>query len=282
MVDGGKNPLFWPFMISLAGHILLFGLILFKPDLWRSDDPYFPSVINVQMVEMQDVASTPAAAKPEASVLQTPPPEPVQPQETAQPEVSVAPAKPEVSVAPPREFKTKTALKYKTFKPKKVLKNTSERLENKVESEPATGLQDTIKRLQEQVAKAEKERAGRRTTTSAEQGSKTGIFAPGSRQEAELIDIYRLEIAYQVNKNWAYSEQLGGSGKKQMASIAFKVMPDGSIQDIFFVDRSGSPYLDDSAYKAIVKSSPVQPHPQGLARAYVEMGLRFTPEGVLR
>ena len=41
-----------------------------------------------------------------------------------------------------------------------------------------------------------------------------------------------------------------------------------------------NPYLDDSAYKAIVKSSPVKPHPPKLNRTYIEMGLRFTPEGL--
>jgi colicin import membrane protein len=65
-----------------------------------------------------------------------------------------------------------------------------------------------------------------------------------------------------------------------MASIAFKVMPDGEVTDIFFTDRSGNAYLDDSAYKAIVKTSPVKPHPKGLLQPYIEMGLRFTPEGV--
>jgi colicin import membrane protein len=57
-------------------------------------------------------------------------------------------------------------------------------------------------------------------------------------------------------------------------------MPDGKIVDIFFTDHSGNAYLDDSAYKAIVKTSPVKPFPAALSRAYIEMGLRFTPEGV--
>lgn len=83
-----------------------------------------------------------------------------------------------------------------------------------------------------------------------------------------------------MNKNWAFAQQLASGTGNLVASIVFKVMPDGSIEDIFFTDRSGNSYLDDSAYKAIVKSSPVKPHPEGLARAYIEMGLRFTPEGV--
>jgi colicin import membrane protein len=57
-------------------------------------------------------------------------------------------------------------------------------------------------------------------------------------------------------------------------------MPNGEIKDIFFTDRSGNSYLDESAYKAIVKSNPVDPHPEGISKPYVNVGLRFTPEGV--
>jgi len=92
--------------------------------------------------------------------------------------------------------------------------------------------------------------------------------------------MYRLEIAYAIQKNWAYADQLGGDKGTLVASIVMKVLPDGRIEDIFFTDRSGNPYLDESAYKAIVKSSPVRPHPNGLNQPYIEMGLRFTPKGV--
>ncbi len=281
--DGEKNPIFWPFVISLAGHILLFGVILFKPNWWKSESSYFPSVIQVQMVDVAEPGPAGPAKKPETAMVQPPEPEPVEPEKTVQPEVSVeSDAKPEVSVAPPPKIKTKIALKYKTFKPKKVLQKTLERLEHKVESTPSPNLQDTIKRLKEQVERTEKDMAAHGTGDAGEPSSDTtgeGI-ARGSRQEAEIIDMYRLEISYEVNKNWAFAEQLTGAGQKLMASLVFKVMPDGTIEDIFFLDRSGNPYLDDSAYKAVVKSSPVRPHPPGLGRQYVELGLRFTPEGV--
>jgi colicin import membrane protein len=96
----------------------------------------------------------------------------------------------------------------------------------------------------------------------------------------EAIDLYRLEVAFAINRNWAFADQLARDRGEMVASIVFKVMPDGRIEDIFFTDRSGNPYLDESAYRAIVKSSPVRPHPSELKRSYIEMGLRFTPKGV--
>jgi colicin import membrane protein len=58
------------------------------------------------------------------------------------------------------------------------------------------------------------------------------------------------------------------------------VMPDGEITDIRFTERSGNAYLDESAYRAIVKANPVSPHPTGIRTPYVTVGVRFTPEGI--
>ena len=92
--------------------------------------------------------------------------------------------------------------------------------------------------------------------------------------------MYRIEIAYRIQEHWAYSEQLAGGVDKVQASLVFKVLPSGEIIDIFYVDRSGNTFLDESAYKAIVKANPVDPHPRGIIEPFVMVGLRFTPEGV--
>jgi colicin import membrane protein len=58
------------------------------------------------------------------------------------------------------------------------------------------------------------------------------------------------------------------------------VMPDGEIRDIWFDKRSGNAYLDESARRAIMKSNPVIPHPEGLSKPFITVGMRFTPEGL--
>jgi colicin import membrane protein len=259
--------------------LLFLGLVLFTPDWWSSSSSYIPSVIDVQMVDLAQVGASKGTTHEEVAA---PAPVTEAPKEKEAP-VSVSqeePAsKPEVSVAPVQKT-TKTSLKYKTFKPQKVLQNALQRVEKKVDSLPPKSLEDTIKRLREKVAKEGKPgTTGEDVPESGQTGKGMGIGGRGGQKEIELIDLYRLEIAYAVQKNWAFAEQLGG-GKQLVASIVFKVMPDGKLADIFFTDHSGNAYLDDSAYKAIVKTSPVKPFPAGLNRAYIEMGLRFTPEGV--
>jgi colicin import membrane protein len=67
-----------------------------------------------------------------------------------------------------------------------------------------------------------------------------------------------------------------------VAEVAFTVLPNGQIQDIWFDRPSGNRYLDESARRAILKSNPLPPHPKDLGRPYVTVGLRFTPQGVMR
>jgi len=275
---GRSGPYFWPFAISFATHFVLMAVVIWTPT-WDSEPSYMPSIVDVQMVDLSDLGAAPASK--DVAPKEEAPPVVEKKSEAAEAPVleTESKAKPEVSVAKPRK-KTKKALKYKTFKSKKVVKNALKRVEKKLDAQPPKPLEDTIKKLREKVAKEGRPGPSGDTTVKSDKVGKSGVFGRGTRKEIELIDLYRLEIAYAINKNWAYAEQLSGSAKKLMASIAFKVMPDGDIVDIFFTDRSGNQYLDDSAFKAIKKSSPVKPHPEKLSRPYVEMGLRFTPEGV--
>jgi colicin import membrane protein len=274
----GQRSYAVPFGLSFTAHLIVLAAVVYSPS-WNRSPAFVPSVIDVQMVDLSDIGGSPAP-EPEIAAKPVSAPEPDNTAETAAPAVEAKTTqKPEVSVAPKRKS-TKKAMKYKTFKKKKVIQNVIKRVEQKVDTLPPKPLEDTIKRLRDKVAKEGKPVAKPATgDIDGKAEGKSGLFAPGSSKEIEVIDLYRLEIAYAVQKNWAFAEQLSG-GKQLMASIAFKVMPDGEVTDIFFTDRSGNAYLDDSAYKAIVKTSPVKPHPKGLLQPYIEMGLRFTPEGV--
>lgn len=281
--EGADSRVFKPFFISLTGHLILFGVILFNPQSCRnSEDMYFPSVIDVQMVDLQDAGGASGqkakvmgeapiekkAPKEEPAEVETP-----APSEEVKPEISVSESKPKP--------KTKTALKYKTFKSQKVLKSTLEKLEKEVERTPTRNLEDTIKQLREKVAETEKSTSG--VADSVSEGDGKGKFGPsgaGNRRQAEIVDLYMWDIAIEIQKHWAFAEQLSGESKNLIARIEFKVMPDGEIRDIFFTDRSGNAYLDESAYKAIVKASPVKPHPKELTLPFVHFGLNFTPKGV--
>jgi len=280
--DGsGLNPK-WPFLISLTGHLLLFGVILVNPQWTGRSQRLSPSVIDVQMVDLTDIDASTTAKETKTEKVAVKASKPVPKKEASVSVPAPAKAKPEISVAKETPSpKKKVALKYQTFKSKEVIKNALDNLEKQVEKEPPRPLEDTIKRLKEKVAEEEQAHAESVTTeTETKSQSKSGVFVRGSKQEIELIDIYQADIAMQVQKNWAFSEYMSDRSKNLEASLIFKILPDGTIKDIFFVDRSGNQYLDDSAMKAIMKTSPVKPFPKELNRSSIDMGLRFTPEGV--
>lgn len=157
-------------------------------------------------------------------------------------------------------------------------------VKKKVEKSETDSVSQALDRLKKKVEQTE---SGRVQSGSADQvaagaggGGMPGGTGSGGQRRLELIDLYKIEIAFQIERNWAFSQQLAGDAPTLQVSLVFKVMPGGEITDIRYTERSGNSYLDESAYRAIVKANPVSPHPAGIRMPYVTMGVRFTPEGI--
>jgi colicin import membrane protein len=98
-------------------------------------------------------------------------------------------------------------------------------------------------------------------------------------RDTKGMDIYRIEVAYAISKNWKI-EDVSGLDKTLVTALAIKVMPNGEIKDIIYIKKSGNKLLDDSAYQAIEKTNPTKPFPESIIAPYIELGLRFGPKGV--
>ena len=158
------------------------------------------------------------------------------------------------------------------------------KVKKKVEKSETDSVSQALDRLKKKVEQTESSRVQAASTglaaTGAGGGGVPGATGSGGQRRLELIDLYKIEVAFQVERNWAFSQQLAGEGQTLQVSLVFKVMSGGEITDIRFTERSGNSYLDESAYRAIVKANPVSPHPTGIRTPYVTMGVRFTPEGI--
>ena len=97
---------------------------------------------------------------------------------------------------------------------------------------------------------------------------------------SELINIYKTEILYYIQKNWSYNPQLSGNQQDLVALLGMKIMPDGEIREVWFDQHSGNSYFDETARKAVLKSTPLPPLPEGLNETFLIQGLRFTPSGL--
>lgn len=285
------------FGISILFHLICIGAMVIVPDV-GSSRRLAPGAINVSLVSLPGPPAAGPAPKPAAEpiapvkqevkpvpkvpVIETPPPKPVPEIKKPEKTVSLEPTKEK------KKIKEKKSLKKETQNRQKMIDRALTKVEKKVEKSETDSVQQALDRLKKEVAKTE---AARSSQTPVVEGG-TGTSGPGAaagagpgagsggRRILELIDIYKIEVAFQVERNWAFSQQLVGSGKNLQASLVFKVLPSGEITDIHFTERSGNSYLDDSAYKAVVKANPVSPHPAAIRRSYVTVALRFTPEGI--
>jgi colicin import membrane protein len=283
----------YPFLLSFGLHLLLIAALVYIP--MRFSTPRLPpGAISVSLVALPGPAPSagagdggPAVEKPKPAEVpkpvEAPKPAPEKPAvPVAEPAPKPVPAapKPEVSLAPPK-VKEKKSLKEETKNPQKMIEQAIDRIEKKVKEPDSGSVNAAIDRIRKKLGEGEAAQPRPGPPGAAVPGAGPGGGGGGGGPgQIEPIDIYRAEIAYQVEKNWAFSPQLAGGDKKLQAGLVFKVLPNGEITDIRYVDRSNNAYLDESAYRAIAKSSPVKPHPQTIKMPYVQVAIRFTPEGI--
>jgi len=306
--------------VSAAAHLIFFLVLVFAPNQLLPARPYKPSVIKVSMVSLpgQDlnpgtgktVPVTPAP-KPKKSEVEVKPPkaaENVPPAKKAPEqklnkpdEVSIStasaadvhPSANTISISPKKK-KAKASLKKKTFRSSQVIKKAIKRIKKKSQRERPRTVTDAIDRMRKEVQQAKPVTSA---TATARKDSGTGfggtesgagtLGRPGVSggqllRQLEQIDLYKLQIAYRIEKKWAFSEQLSGGRKDLEAILVIKIMSNGEIHDIWFEKKSGNNYFDDSAYKAIQKSNPLPPLPRGYLHPFYNVGLVFTPAGLNR
>jgi colicin import membrane protein len=281
------------FAVSLILHGIVIGAMIFLPA--PSQGLKLPSgVVNVRLVSLPESGGGAQPSAPAVSPAE-PPPEPVavkkapiipKPQEPETPREVAPILEPKPKEKPAPEKRPKVSLKEKTIDRQKVIESAIERIEKKVEEPKEDSVSTALERLRRKVAESETDRepppsAAAPGSGAAQEGPAGPPGAGGTGARAiRLIDIYRAEIAARVEKNWAYSPQIGGEREGLQARLVFKVMPDGEIRDIEFTERSNNVYLDESAYRAIAKTNPAPPHPSGIQEKFVLVGIRFTPEGI--
>jgi colicin import membrane protein len=264
------------FLVSLVCHSIIFLVLIITPSL-KPKQRSAPIVMNVSLVSLPEYSGPgKQVSKPTASKTQ----------KTSKKKVTVKikPAAKHSATQKPvakKIVKKKISLKKKTYKSEKVKENTLKKLEKKIETTASDRIAKAIDEIKAKVG-TEKDRAPAKEPVVQMPDTKTlggdGEVSAGKR--AEIIDIYRVEIAYKVQQNWAFPDQLAGGRSDLQTLLVFKVMPNGDIKDLFFTDRSGNSHFDESAFRAVMKADPVAPHPRSVSEPYVQMGLRFTPEGI--
>ncbi|MFW6335017.1 MAG: energy transducer TonB, partial [Desulfosalsimonas sp.] len=159
--------------------------------------------------------------------------------------------------------------------PDKVISDAVSRMEREAEKNKPDAVSDRIARLQGEVEGQDYKKRFR-------ENSRQGSGGSGGRSHSgdlSPMEIYQAEVAALMKQNWAFSPDMAGENARGLeARLVIKIMSDGEISDVWFEKRSGNDYLDESAYRTVMKASPLPPLPEGRSRYHLLLG--FTPSGL--
>jgi len=108
----------------------------------------------------------------------------------------------------------------------------------------------------------------------------TGLFPTSrivSKNQEQPVREARPRKEEQIKSNWQYPVALTSPSKRKdlVATVVVKVRQDGTILKTWFIDRSGNAIFDASAIKAVERSNPLPPFPEGYNKRQDEMEIRF-------
>jgi TonB family protein len=260
--------------VSALGHLLLLGMFYVVPSSFDRPFRAGPRAINVDLVSLPasgpvaPAAEAPAPAPPPAPQPKAAPPEPVPVPQPPPPVVK----KEQVSIAPPKKKpKVVKSLKKKTAPKKKSVAAVTRPAPQAKKPQRSQTVNSAIEAMKKKVAGQEKAQA---TAGAGGSGSGAGVGV------MDRIRNYQFDVGLSVGQNFAFPQQLARSVQDLATLITFRVLPNGEIIDVKIFKSSGNNQLDEAAYRAVLKSSPVRPHPDGITKPYIEVGLRCTPTGV--
>jgi len=193
--------------------------------------------------------------------------------------VEVEKSEKEAFVENPQKIKaTKKPLVKKNIDPSKVLESAVKRMAK--ETGASEGASQS-KSLADRLASLKKEVGGgdQPVGTPYGIGNAGSLGAGGTPGNYTPIQIFQAQVSVLMKNNWVFSEKLAGAETKGLESrLVIKILSDGTITDVWFEKRSGNDYLDNSAYKTVMKSNPLPPLPDNMPFYHLVLG--FTPSGL--
>jgi colicin import membrane protein len=107
-------------------------------------------------------------------------------------------------------------------------------------------------------------------------GGAAGEGGGGIARGIEFI-LYTQELQRRVQESWIVAEKQPGL----VASVSFKIQPDGEIQELELTQSSGDGVFDQSVVRAIRKAAPFPPPPQSYAQEFAtqKIFMNFGGEG---
>jgi colicin import membrane protein len=169
----------------------------------------------------------------------------------------------------------KRTVKTERLKPKKaevasakLIDEALSKIEKKVQQEAKDGEQ------QEQKEHIEQAISNLETKFKASTGEG---FPGGSADPGINFSIYQMEVREKIKSNWSFpSAHLDSKTKKDLeAVVVVKVRSNGTILESRIKKRSSSVIFDQTVIKAIERSDPLPPFPEGYRKTHDEIEFTF-------
>lgn len=264
--------------LSVVCHALFLSGAVFLPGLTFTRTR-IPAAVEVDLVSLPAAQPRqgPSRHRPKSSGRVEPakpqlPPEAVKIKDKSG-EAGTPSSKETVSLSSAKPLRIKHSVKKRTYNASRAIGKAIAEIEKQASESRPTPVLDAIDELRKKDQAA---------GNPAGIGGVVAGIGEGTKKALELLDIYHAEIWDLIRRNWAYSKELDQGPSNPEAVIIVKIMRDGEVRDMWFEERSGSTYFDGSCLKAIKKSNPLPPLPDGFLKPFHEVGFRFNPSELQR
>jgi colicin import membrane protein len=241
-------------VVSVLFHLAIFSVVLFVPEAMPTR-PFHGVVYEVNLVEMPAGA---ALKSGRAKTVRGKEGKGIVKKGTKAKRIKEVKKKKKPLVIAKRTLKPK---KSTTKKPKVSASQLIDRAISRVEKKVASEGEPHIDRA---ISKLEKKGKGR-----------YGLGATGGQPVSGIpIQIYQMEVEDWIKSHWSYPVALP-SRKDLEAVVVLMVKRDGSILKTEIKKRSSDDMFDQSVIKAIERSDPLPPFPEGYRKSYDEIEINF-------
>jgi colicin import membrane protein len=251
--------------LSLFLHLGALSLLLFIPDPSSTRKVSGPTVYEVDLVSLP-------ADKPKASKKT------VQPERAAKKVSSPKKAVAAKRISTPKKEVTPVIISKRTVERKKSTPKKPPK-PKKPKVSPSKLIDQAVAKIKKNVRTQKKDQHVDRAISKIQSSVKRSETAGSGSASVEGISIriYQMEVEERIKSNWQYPVALTSPSKRKAlaSTVVVKVRQDGTILKSWFIDRSSNAIFDASVIKAVERSNPLPPFPEGYNKRQDEMEIRF-------
>jgi TonB family protein len=214
----------------------------------------------------KEKATEPAPPPPAKKVEKTEKAEKAKPTEKSMPLPEKAPVKEAAKKEPPKK-ETVTEAKRETKSGENSLDSVRERI-----------IQSAVERAKNRTENTQKTSKGDVISAGPGEGEGAAALGQGGRGGGVVkgmdFIIYQNRLLKTIKDNWVWA----GQRSNVRVIVHFNIKDNGEIVGLKIVQPSGNPSYDESVLRAVKKSSPLPPIPEGLRSEFSDIELAFRPE----